>query len=104
MGSYAFLLLLRILGLKPKTYGHIIDKLTGIPLSFAIIRVMIPGSETVVTSKSADKYGKYYCLVPPGKYCLKVERKKADGSYTLAYTSQIIDVSRKGIIKTMIKI
>ncbi len=104
MGMYLFLLVLRIFGLKPKTYGHISDKATGFPLSFAIIRVMIPGSEVVVTSKSADKYGKYYCLVPPGKYYIKIEKKNVDGSYSLAYTSPTIDVSHKGIIKEMFKI
>jgi hypothetical protein len=101
---YVILLLLRVLGLKPKSYGYIVDKTTGIPLSFAIIRVVMPDSDIVLASKSADKYGKYYCLVPPGKYCVKIEKKNEDGSYSLVYTSPIIDVSKKGIINEGFKI
>ena len=104
MGSYLILLVLRILGLKPKSFGYIIDKDTNIPLSFAIIRVLLPDSNTVITSKSADKYGKYYCLIPPGKYYTRIEKKNMDGSYSLAYTSPVIDVSHKGIIKNIFKI
>ena len=93
------MLILRVFGFKPKPCGRIIDKATGIPLSFAIIRVILSDSNVEITSKSADKYGKYYCLVPPGKYRIKIEKKNQDGSYSLAYTSKIIDVSHKGIIK-----
>ena len=95
---YLLLLLVRFLGLKPKSYGYISDKVTGAPLSFAIVRVLIAGSNMEVASKSADKYGKYYCLVPPGKYYVKIEKKNNDGSYSLIYTSPNIDVIRRGII------
>lgn len=101
---YVLLLLLRIFGLKPKSYGYITDKTTGIPLSFAIVRVMMPDTDREITSKPADKYGKYYCLVPPGKYYVKIERKNDDGSYSLAYKSTVIDVSKKGIIKERFKV
>jgi hypothetical protein len=47
----------------------------------------------------ADKYGRYYCLVPKGKYYVKIEKKNADASYTLVHTSAIIDASKNGIIK-----
>jgi len=95
---YLLLLLFRFLGLKPKSYGYIKDKATGNPLSFAIVRVMASGSNMQITAKSADKYGKYYCLVPPGKYYVNIEKKNNDGSYSLVYTSPNIDVIRKGII------
>ncbi|MCX6722486.1 MAG: hypothetical protein NT094_00255, partial [Candidatus Staskawiczbacteria bacterium] len=101
---YLLFLLFRVLGLKPKTYGYITDKTTGNPLSFAIIRVALPDSNVEVASKSADKYGKYYCLVSPGKYYVKIEKKNEDGSYSSVYTSQIIDVSKKGIIKEKFKV
>ena len=101
---YVLSLLLRIFGLKPRTYGYITDKTTGMPLSFAIVRVMMPGSNIEVSSKSADKYGKYYCLVPPGKYYVTIEKKNEDGSYALVCTSPTIDVSKKGIIKKTFKI
>ena len=101
---YLIFLLFKFFGLKPKAYGRITNSKTGEPMSFAIIRVMISGLDREITSKSADKYGKYYCLVPPGKYYLKVEKKNKDGSYSLAYTSPDINVSRKGIIKENFKI
>lgn len=101
---YLLLLLLRAFGLRPKAYGYITDKITGDPLSFAIIRVVLPDSNAEITSKSADKYGKYYCLVPPGKYYVKIERKNADESYSLVHTSDAIDVSHKGIIKQNFKV
>jgi hypothetical protein len=91
-------------GFKPKTYGYIKEKETGFPLSFAIIRVFLSGSETIITSKTTDKYGKYYCLVPPGKYYIKVEKKNDDGSYSTLYTSSDIDVTKKGIINQDLKV
>jgi len=101
---YVVFLILRFLGLKPRAYGYVFEKSTGNPLSFAIIRAMLPNSEQQVASKACDKYGKYYCLVPPGKYYVKVEKKIEDGSYALVYTSQVIDVSKKGIIKEGFKV
>jgi hypothetical protein len=101
---YVLFLLFRIFGLKLKTYGYIVDKNTGVPLSFPIIRVVASDSNKEITSKSADRYGKYYCLVPPGKYYVKIEKKNEDGSYSLVFTSPTIDVSKKGIIKEKFKI
>mgnify|MGYP001559469876 CR=1 FL=1 len=65
---------------------------------------MLPESNVEITSKSADKYGKYFCLVPPGKYYVKIEKKTEDGSYQLVYTSPTLDVTRKGIIKEKFKV
>ncbi len=104
VGFYLFLLVLRILGIKLKPIGHIINKETGTPLSFAILRVIIPVSNIEVTHKIADKYGKYYCLIPSGKYYVKIENKNDDGSYSLVYTSPVIDTSKKGIIKKIFKV
>jgi len=104
MVLYLFLLLLRFLGLKPKSYGSVMDKATGEPLSFAIIRIVLPDSNKEISSKSADKYGKYYCLVPSGKYYVKIDKKNNDGSYSLIFTSGIIDASKNGIIKETFKV
>ena len=101
---YLVFLLFRVLGLKPKTYGYITDKTTGNPLSFAIVRVLLPDSNILVTSKSVDKYGKYYCLVPLGRYYVKIEKKNEDGSYSLVYTSPVLDVSKEGIIKEKFRV
>jgi len=93
------LFVLRFYGLQPKTFGHIIEKATGSPLPFAILRVFISGSEIEIASKPADQYGKYYCLVPPGKYYVEIDKKEADGSYKNVLKSGIINASKKGLIK-----
>ena len=100
---YLALLLLRAIGLKPKAYGRILDG-NGNPMSFALLRVVSPGTNVEVAHKAADKYGRYYCLVPAGSYFVKIEKKNDDGSYSLSYTSPAIDVSKKGIIKNIFRI
>jgi len=95
---------MNIFGLGPKSSGYIKDKATGTPLSFAIIRVVSPTTNVEVSTKVADKYGRYYCLVPRGKYYVKIEKKNDDGSYALIHTSPVIDASKKGIINQMFTI
>lgn len=104
LALYLVLLLLRILGLKPKSFGYIIDKATGIPLSFAILRIVMASSNIEISRKVADAYGRYYCLIPKGKYYVKIEKKNSDGSYTLIHTSPMIDASREGIIRKKFEI
>ena len=104
LGLYLFLLLLRVLGIKPKSLGYVTDKTTDAPLSFAIIRIMLPDSNIEISHKITDKYGRYYCLIPKGKYYLKIETKNSDETYSLVHTSGIIDASKTGIIKTSFKI
>ncbi len=99
LALYLVLLLLRILGIKPKPLGYIINKATGAPLSFAIIRIMRPGYSVQVAHKLTDKYGRYYCLVPKGEYYITIEKKNNDGTYSLTYTSPILNTSKEGIIK-----
>lgn len=101
---YLALLFLRTIGIKPKAYGSILSSIDGNPLSFSILRVIMPDSNVEVAHKVADKYGRYYCLAPKGKYYIKIEKKNDDGSYSLIYTSPLIDVSRKGIIKKIFKV
>lgn len=104
LGFYFFLLFLRIFGLKIKSFGYIIDKNTSEPLSFAIVSVVMPNTSVQVTQKIADAYGRYYCLVPKGNYQVKIEKKNKDQSYSLVYTSPVINVLKKGIIKEKFKI
>jgi hypothetical protein len=104
LSIYLLLLLLRIIGVKPKAYGRIAVGLTGDPLSFAVLRVVTPGTNVEVAHKVADKYGRYYCLVPKGEYYVKIEKKNEDGSYSLIYTSPIINASKKGIIKNNFRV
>ncbi len=95
-GLYLLLTILRKFGLKQKALGYLTEK-DGTPLSFAVIRIFSPELDIEITNKVADKIGRYYCLVPKGKYLLKVEKKNDDESYSVVYTSPIIDASN-GII------
>jgi hypothetical protein len=104
LGMYLILSVLRILGLRPKPFGSVIEKSTGNPLSFAIIRILTPGTDREVSHKITDKYGRYLCFLPAGKYYLKIEKKNNDGSYGLVYTSKVIDLTKKGIIKERFKV
>jgi len=101
---YLLVLLLRILGLKPKAFGYVVEKITGNPLSFAIIRIIMPSTNVEISHRITDAYGRYYCLIPRGKYYVKIEKKNDDGSYSLVHTSPIIDASKKGIIKKKFEI
>ncbi|MDD5146475.1 MAG: fibronectin type III domain-containing protein [Candidatus Pacebacteria bacterium] len=96
-GLYVLLLILRKLGLKPKTLGRVLDLNTGTPLSFAILRIISPAENKEMFQRVCDQLGRYYCLVPPGKYYIKIERKDQDGSYLPVFTSPLIDAAN-GII------
>ena len=100
---YIAVFLLRLFNIKPKTYGLIIDKLTKTPLFFAIIRVFQAEIDKEIFVRVADKLGRYYILVPKGKYYLKIEKKNDDGTYSLVYTSKIIN-AKKGIINNKFEI
>src|SRR5581483_1821938 len=104
LALYALFFLLRLVGVKPKPLGYISDRATGNPLSFSIVRIMTPQTNIEIGHRVADKYGRYYCLIPKGKYYVRVERKNPDGSYSLAYTSSLVDASKSGIIKKHFKV
>lgn len=89
---YVLLYILKHTVLKRSPSGKITEN--GDPLSFAIIRVFSVATGHEIIHKVADKIGKYYCLIPNGNYYVKIEKKNEDGSYTLAYTSNEITVSK----------
>ena len=101
-GFYIFLVVIRILGLKPRHNGHITDSL-GNPLGFAIVKVYAQGIEQEITKRIADKYGRYFALVPQGDYYVKIEKKNNDETYTHVYTSETIR-AKGGIIFKNFKI
>ena len=60
---------------------RVINKLTGNPMPFALIKVWLPGLDTVVKKTVADASGKFYFLISPGTYYITIEEKLPDGSY-----------------------
>ena len=101
---YVFILVLRILGIKPKAFGFVTEKLNGNPLSFAILRIFTTDSNREIAHKVTDKYGRYFCLVPKGRYYVKIEKKNNDGAYSLVYTSPAVNAKGNGIIKKTFKV
>jgi hypothetical protein len=94
---YGAIFLLHLFGFKPKTSGVITDSNTKKPLSFSIVRIYREGVKEEFTHRVVDQYGRYYCLVPKGEYYVTIEKKNPDETYTLVYTSGILD-AKKGIL------
>ncbi len=95
---YIILVFFKKFGPKPKALGSLIEG-DNSPLSFAIVRVIDSDLNVEITNKVADKMGKYYCLVPKGRYYIKIEKKNDDESYSLVFTSEIINADN-GIINS----
>lgn len=100
---YVAMLIIRKFGVGSRKYGSLTDKITGLPLSFSIIRVILPSVNVEVTHKVADKLGRYFCLVSPGTYYIKIDKKMPDESYQTIYTSAPFEV-KKGIINDHFKL
>ena len=79
------------------------NKQTNQPLSFAVIRAVYPEIDKPVKSVIADKFGRYYLIVPNGKYYLRIEQKNPDGSYSLIQQTKPFDV-KKGIITSDVEV
>jgi hypothetical protein len=103
VGLYILILIVRKFVTKPKTFGSILEKGTGFPLSFAIIRVFSVELQKEMLKRVADKYGRYFILIPNGKYYVKIEKKNEDATYTEIFTSDVINV-QKGIIREKFKV
>lgn len=101
---YVFFLVLRILGIKPRPFGSVTNISDRMPLQFAILRVFSSDTNNEVSRRVTDKYGRYFCLVPKGRYYVKIERKNSDGSYSLVYTSPVINALKTGIIKERFRV
>ena len=89
---YLVILALKIFGIKTKTSGNILNMTDGSPLSFAIVKVFSEDWNAEITKKVTDKYGKYYCLLPVGKYHVVISKKNDDGTYSEIYKSPILDI------------
>ncbi len=83
-----------------KNPGTLIEKSTGTPISYAMVKIFREGmNDAPLAKKIADKYGKYFTLVPNGNYFLEIDRKNNDESYTEIFKSGILTVD-KGVINS----
>ena len=82
--AYLVIVLFRQVGFKSRAYGRIMsaDKK---PISFAVVRIFYQGLAQQVHRAIADVEGRYYTLVPPGKYDIAIERKIEEAPGVVKY-------------------
>ena len=100
---YVLLFILRKTSFKKKAKGRLIDKNTEEPLSFAFVRVFSSATNVEISHKVADKMGRYFCLIPNGRYYIQIENKNADESYSIIYKSEPIDITN-GILMRVFRV
>ncbi|MEK7066654.1 MAG: carboxypeptidase-like regulatory domain-containing protein [Patescibacteria group bacterium] len=59
------------------------------PLPYAIVKLFSPEAGNEVKTVVADYLGRFYVLVGPGQYRLRVDNKKPDSSYESVYESPV---------------
>ena len=87
---------------KPHPFGGIFEKVTGAPMSFAIVR-LISEAGNEVAHKVVDQFGRYYLLVRKGRYTIAVDKKNIDESYSRVYTSGLVEI-KKGYLDTTFEV
>lgn len=102
-GVYALALVLRGLGIKPKKPGYVVERATGFPLSFGVIKVYSESTNTEIAHTVISKTGKYYVLVPKGRYYLSILKKVGEDEYAPVFKSEAMSV-KKGYIGDRVKV
>lgn len=102
LGLYVLLLILNMTGFGGRKYGSVRDA-NGKPLAFGIIRIFNAELHREIAHKVINANGKYYAIVPKGRYYLTIEQKNMDGTYAKVFTSPTMDV-KNGIIKKDFKV
>lgn len=87
---------------RSRISGVVLERGTKLPLPFAIVRVYSADGATEIAHTVSDRYGRYYALVPPGNYQVRIERKNNDGSYSPA--GQLNVRAPHGIVREKLKI
>ncbi|MCE9585581.1 hypothetical protein K8Q94_03090 [Candidatus Nomurabacteria bacterium] len=100
MCLYIVMFFVRKINFKFKAKGKLLDK-DGVPVSFALIRIVSSSTNVEIAHQVTDKLGQYHILVPNGKYYMKIEKKNDDGSYTLLNTSEKFEVTNGIINKSL---
>jgi len=89
---YLIILGFKIMGIKTKTFGEISELTDNSPLSFAIVKVFSEDWSVEIVKKVADQYGRYFCLLPVGKYHVKIDKKNSDETYSEVFESPVLDI------------
>ncbi len=102
LGLYILLFILNMTGFGGRKYGYVKDG-KGNPLAFGIVRIFNSELHREIAHKVINANGKYYAIVPKGKYYVTIEQKNRDNTYTKVFTSGVMDV-KNGIIKKDFKV
>jgi len=102
-GLYILLIVVRIIGIKGRQYGKIIDVRTGRPFSYAVMRVLTADGGNLILKKSCDRFGRYFALISNGTYIVEIDQKIGEDEYDTIFRSQPMEI-KGGIIKREFKI
>lgn len=100
---YLLMLTLKEVGLRTHPSGQMMERATGKPFSFGVLRVYSIGTNVEIATRVADRLGKYYCLIQNGTYNVTLERKNMDQTYTPIASIPQVEVT-KGFINRTFKI
>lgn len=102
LGIYVFLVFAQVFWVAKHRGVSLKNLKTNEPLSFAVVKIYLPGTEQLIKKVVADELGRFYVLVPPGEYYLTVEEKLADQSYNLIYKSEPMKLKDGVIAKDIV--
>ncbi len=83
---YIVLIVLRAVTTAPQKLGSLRHK-DGSPVSYGLVRVYLAGTEQEVKKVVANEYGKFYCLVAPAHYYVKVFERVDENDYKEVFKS-----------------
>ena len=99
---YAIIYILRKTNvIRARARGVVRFKNNNVPIPFAIIKVFSASSNVLIIKKVTNKIGRYFLLIPNGRYYLSVDKKNEDESYTEIYKSDAFDVKNGKIDKKL---
>lgn len=95
--------IIKQIGIKTKKKGSVIEKKTGMPLSYGMVRLFYTDIGQEIAHSLIDKYGNFYCLIQNGTYTIKIDKKNLDGSYSTVYQKNLVTV-KNGVLNANFEI
>lgn len=100
---YVLVWVLRKMGPADRPHGVVIDKETGNPVAFGVVKVLSTDNKVEIRKSITDALGRYYCLVTKGTYNVGIMRKEKDGTYSSANFTKEVQAPR-GIIREKLEV
>jgi hypothetical protein len=101
--------IIRAYFISPRPYGMVVEKKSGLALPYAQVNIFYAttSAEPIkYATKKCDSEGKYYCLMPNGRYYVIIERWVPNRAHapiltsTQIYTSEVFTISNGILNKT----